>query len=61
MESTNILIGKIKECNLAESDKLILIKILKDETKDFDYFVKTLIEILKIGRIAFKFFETDLE
>ncbi|MFC6861258.1 hypothetical protein [Zunongwangia atlantica] len=61
MESENLLIARIKNSNLADSDKEILIKILKDDTKNYDQFVKTLVDILRIGKVAFKFLDIDLE
>lgn len=61
MESTNILIARITESNLAETDKKLLIEILKDENKNYDHFVKTFIDIMRIGKVAFKFLDIDLE
>lgn len=54
------LIARIKESNLAQSDKELLINILTDDSKDYDSFIKALIDILKLSKVALKLFDIDL-
>lgn len=54
-----ILIESIKKCDLSDNDKETLIDVLKDKNIDKSKFIKTLIDILKLSKEGFKFFDID--
>ncbi len=57
--NNEILIARIKKCNLANNDKEILIEILKEKNVDKSKFIRTLIDILKLSKEGFKFLDID--
>lgn len=54
------LIERIKESDLSESDKAILIEKLDRATPDIPGFANSLIMILKISKEVLKVFDIDL-
>ena len=54
------LITRIKESDLSENDKQLLIEKLDKATPDIPVFVSTLIMILKFSKEVLKLFDIDL-
>lgn len=60
MEKIELLIENIKQCNLSEEDKKILLEKLQKETPDIEGFLQKFFMICRISKEFLKFFDIDL-
>ena len=61
MEKYKELIKSIQNSNLSKNDKSILVNILSEETVDFNKFILILSSIYKLGKVALKLFDLDID
>lgn len=59
-KNISILIENIKNCNLSDVDKLILLKKLETKEPDIDDFLKTFLNICKVSDKVLKLFDVDI-
>ena len=59
-ENISILIENIKNCNLSDEDKLILLKKLETKNPDIEDFLKTFLSICNVSEKVLKLFEYDI-
>lgn len=60
MEKVELLIEKIKKCNLSLDDKKILLEKLEKEKPDIEGFLKTFLLVCEIGKEVLKLFDLDI-
>lgn len=60
MQKFELLIEKIKKCNLSKEDKKTLIEILENKNPDLDHFINTFITLCKLSTEMLKFFDLDV-
>ncbi|WP_291134436.1 hypothetical protein [Flavobacterium sp. UBA7663] len=60
MEKIKILIENIKNCNLSDEDKQILLEKLENENPDINGFLEAFIMICKVSKEFLKLFDIDL-
>jgi hypothetical protein len=61
MKNNDLLIEKIRKCNLSSNEKQELIAILTNEEVDLNELVLVFLRMLKLGEIILEFGGIDIE
>ena len=59
MEKIELLIENIKNCNLSNDDKAILLEKLEKETPDITGFLQAFILVCRVSKEVLKLFDID--
>lgn len=60
MENIELLIEKVKKCNLSDTDKKLLLEKLERKKPDMDGFIQTFVTICKVSKEVLKLFDINI-